>query len=29
MYNLYRYGACKVYITTIYSRKHFAIIEFE
>jgi len=29
MYNLYRYGTCKVYATTIYSRKHFAIIEFE
>jgi hypothetical protein len=29
MYNLYRYGTFKVYTTTIYSRKHNPIIEFE
>jgi len=29
MWNMYKYGIQKVNATTIYSRKHFAIIEFE
>ena len=29
MYNLHRYGTCKEYAVTTYSRKHNPIIEFE